>query len=114
MSENSYFKRRVYKKRTHPAPILTRLRYNFVGSAGVHIACSRLTISASLALSPFFSLFRGVATPAAAALLTLALAALCCPVTDGCCCLGEDFVRSVEEDEGDAFAGFSEGEPPCG
>ena len=98
-------------KNTHPAPILTKLRYSFVGSAGVHIACKRFTMSASLSLSPFFLL--GVATPAAAALLTLALAALCCELPAGCC-LDAVFVRSVIEEEGEALAGFCEGEPPCG
>ena len=27
-------------------------------------------------------------------------------------CLGDDLVRSVEEDEGDVLTGFCEGEPP--
>lgn len=53
---------------THPCPILTKLRYNRVGSASVQICCKRFTISISFSLSfSFFSLRRGVATPEVAA-----------------------------------------------
>jgi hypothetical protein len=48
------------RARTYPCPIFTRLRYSRVGSASVQIACRRLTMSASFALS-FFSRRRGVA-----------------------------------------------------
>src|ERR1700733_292282 len=46
----------------YPCPILTKLRYNRVGSASVQISRKRLTMSTSLTLS-FFSLRLGVATP---------------------------------------------------
>jgi hypothetical protein len=63
-------------RRAHPCPILTRLRYNRVGSASVQICCKRLTISASFALSSFFfSRRRGVAP---AVFAKLATAGLCC------------------------------------
>lgn len=76
---------------THPCPILTRLRYSRVGSASVQICCSRFTISNSLSL-PFFSLRRGVATPAAEfdALAKLAAAGLC-----GCSCFAVRGSRSL-------------------
>jgi hypothetical protein len=62
--------------RAYPCPILTRLRYNRVGSASVQICCRRLTTSASFALSSFFfSRRRGVAP---AVFAKLATAGLCC------------------------------------
>jgi len=66
----------------YPCPILTRLRYNRVGSASVQICCKRLTISASFALSSFFfSRRRGVAPAAFAKLAAAALG--CCGAVGG-------------------------------
>ena len=65
----------------------------------MHIACNRLTMSASLSLSPFPPFRgRGVATPAAAAFCKLAAAGL---GAAGCCCLRS---RSRSAAPGDDFS----------
>ena len=77
---------RIHREKSrcaYPCPILTRLRYNCVGSASVQICCRRLTISTSFALSSFpFSCRRGVASAVFTKLTAAALC--CCGVVGGC------------------------------